>query len=69
MALLDAHDVQRLEAVRRGSEGLARPHQGANDRVAMAARHAELIGELTREGDAEEACASPPSTVTSPHAI
>ena len=49
MALLDAHHAERLGAVGRDAELLARRHDGADQRIAIARRDGQLVGKLARE--------------------
>ena len=55
VALLDAHDTQRLGAVGRDGELAARLHDAPDQRVAIARRHRDLVGEFAREREAEQA--------------
>src|SRR5262245_50892996 len=59
MALLDAHDRQRLDAIGDDAEARAFAHQQARHPVAMVGGHRQLIGELAGEGDAEQSSGNP----------
>ena len=48
VALLDAHHAERLGAIGRDAERFPGRHDGADDRIAVARRHRQLIGEFAR---------------------
>src|SRR4029079_10231532 len=52
----DAHHAERLGAVGRDAELLARRHDGADQRIAIARRDGELVGYLTGERQPIEPC-------------
>ncbi len=59
MALLDAHDPERLGAVGADAVLFTRPHDPVSDPFAVAGRHGEFIGEFAGEGDPEEPALEP----------
>jgi hypothetical protein len=54
MALLDAHHAERLGAVGRDADAAAGLPSAPAQRIAIARRHRELIGELAGERDPEQ---------------
>ena len=57
VALFDPHDIERLKPVRHHIEFLARLHQPAHQRVAIAGGYGNLVSQFAREGDPEQPCA------------
>ena len=54
VALLDAHDAQGLGSVGHDAHRLAQLHQPPHQRVAVAGGDRQFVGQLAREGDAEQ---------------
>ena len=59
MALLDAHHTERLEAVGDDAEVLPGGRKPTDDGIAVAGGHRDLVGELARERETEQASTQP----------
>ena len=65
-ALLGAHDVQRLGAVRHHAKLFARLQQHIPERASLTGRHRNLVGQLARERDAINPRVKPAQRPVSP---